>query len=232
VFYGEPYNKPYYPGFFERYGWRPKHSWESVEVIGDSLEQVMAWGTPRYNDFLANGYLFDQFDDARFDTELTRLYGALTASFSGFSGFTPITRDEFSAMFSKLRHALNPRLFTFVTGPQGELAGFAGAFLDLSAAVRAMRGKTNIPARLRFTMRRRRVDRLVFYIIGVSPREAARQTGLGGAAICHVTRSLHALGYRSVVAALMPQDGRSRGLVGGRDAMPAQRQYTLYEIER
>lgn len=231
VFYGEPYNKPYYPGFFERYGWRPKRNWESVEVIGDAIEQLTTWGTPRYQDFVANGYRFDKFDNARFDSELTRLYGALTESFSGFFGFTPITIDEFVAMFSKLKYALDPRLFTFVTDPRGELAGFAGAFLDLSAAVRAMRGQTSICARLRFIMRRRRVDRLVFYIIGLSAREAARQTGLGSAAVCHVTQSLHTLGYRSIVAALMPQDGRSRGLVGGRDAMPAQREYTLYEIE-
>ena len=232
VFYGEPYNKAFYPDLFTRCGWRAVRTWESVEVIGEqAVEQVIAWGTPRYEEFLHNGYRFEAFDARCFDRELERLYQALTTSFAGVVGFTPITCGDFADMFSKLKYALDPRFFTFIYNTDDELAGFAGAFLDLSDAVRSMRGSTHLLARLRFALRRRRVDRAVFYIVGVSPEEAAKRTGLGGAAVRHVLEKCNRYGFRSVVAALMPQDGRSRGLVGGRDAMKAQREYSLYEIE-
>ena len=103
-------------------------------------------------------------------------------------------------------------------------------FLDLGDAARAMKGRDNVLARARFLLHRRRVDRVVFYIVGVMPEEAAKNPGLGSAAVCYLTRQILAAGYHKLVAALMPQEGRSRGLAGG--LVPAQRQYTLYEINR
>ena len=70
---------------------------------------------------------------------------------------------------------------------------------------------------------------MVFYIVGVTPEEEKSEPGLGGAAVCQLLRRMLAEGYHSLVAALMPEDARSRGLVG-REAIPAQRRYTLYEV--
>jgi hypothetical protein len=232
VFHGEPYNKSFYPDLFTEHGWEAVRTWESVELVGArDLQQVIGWGSARYEKFLDNGYRFEPFDESRFDRELEKLYHALTASFGGFVGFTPISIDEFAAMFSKLRHALVPEWFTFIYTPQDELAGFAGAFLDLSDAVRSMHGSTGLLSRLRFVLHRRRTDRVVFYIVGVSPEETARVSGLGGAAVRHVSGIFYEQGIRSVVAALMPRDGRSRGLVGGDRGLEAEREYTLYELE-
>lgn len=232
LFHGEPYNKSFYVDLFTQHGWKTVRTWESAEVIGvGEMQQVIGWGTARYEEFLQSGYRFEPFDADRFDKELERLYHALTSSFAGFVGFTPISIDEFSDMFSKLKHALVPEWFTFIYNPEDELAGFAGAFLDLSDAVRSMHGSTHLLSRLRFALHRRRADRVVFYIVGVSPEETARGSGLGGAAMRHVSGIFYEQGMRSVVAALMPRDGRSRGLVGGQEGLEAQRAYSLYEFE-
>ncbi|MBK5096336.1 MAG: hypothetical protein JJE01_01050 [Gemmatimonadetes bacterium] len=231
-FYGEPYNKDFYPALFTSCGWRPVRTWESVEVSGErAIEQVLAWSTPRYEEFLRRDYTFETFDSRRFDSELERLYHALTASYAGFFAFTPITFGEFASQFSRLRPAMDPRWITFACSAEEELAGFAGAFLDLSDAIRSMRGRTDLLARLRFAVQRRRADRVVFYIVGVSPEEAARQNGLGGSLVRHVLGTCYEQGFRSLVGALMPKDGRSRGLAGGRGAMEAQREYSLYEMD-
>ena len=232
LFNGEPYNKSFYADLFTHYGWRPRQTWESFEIIGArDMQDVIGWGSSRHEEFLQRGYRFEPFDARHFDQELQRLYPVLTASFSGFAGFTPITPDEFADRFSKLKHALVPEWFTFIYEPQGELAGFAGAFLDLADAVRSMRGSTHLFSRLRFALHRRRGDRAVFYIIGVTPEEAARGSGLGAAAMQHVSQIFYEQGVRSVVVALMAQGSRSRGLLSGSKGLQGQREYSLYEIE-
>ena len=91
-FYGEPYNKPYYPGFLERYRFTPRQHWHSLEVRDPStLEQMAARGASRYRQLLRKGYRFEPFDMDRFQDELGKLHGILSESFRRFLGITPIS---------------------------------------------------------------------------------------------------------------------------------------------
>jgi hypothetical protein len=62
-FYGEPYNKVYYPALFERYGFARRQYWHSVELTGQGpLEKMIAPGAARYDKLIEQGYRFERFN--------------------------------------------------------------------------------------------------------------------------------------------------------------------------
>jgi hypothetical protein len=229
LFLGEPYNMPYYPDYFTGFGFRPLATWDSLEVAGrDELEHMITRGRQRYELLRQRGYRFRPFEPRHWDREVATLHRVLSASFARFPGFTAISPEEFARLFAAGRSGLHPELSCFVHNDAGDLAGFAAAFLDLGRAVRAMQGRTDLFARLRFLTARRRSDRVNFYIGGITPEEEARGTGLGRAGFYYVIQRALDLGYESLILSLRQIGNPSRALPG-RSAPTPQRQYALYE---
>jgi hypothetical protein len=231
-FWGEPYNKPYYPGFFEDAGFARRHRWHSVELEGRGfIESLMARGAESYETLRRQGYLFESFDARRFEKELLRLHGLVSESFSRFIDFTPIPAEEFLRLFGRSRPALVPRLGLFVTDERGLPAGFAVAILELAEAVRAMRGKTSTVGRLRFAALRTRARRVNFFAGGLTPVEIAKRSGLGRAAFHWILRQILQEGYEHVLITLISEDNRCNGFLGPL-AKDYGREYALYELGR
>ena len=162
-----------------------------------------------------------------FDDELRKLYEVLDASFRHFFGFTHLSYAEFETLWCSTRYAFHPSLATFIHDGEGHLVGFAGAFLALGDAVRATRGESNVLAKARFLLRRRRVERILFYLGGMTPEEQAKRSGLGRAGFHYIIRQIIDTGYDRVVVALMAERNPVRGLLRGRTA-DADREYVLF----
>ena len=232
LFYGEPYNKPYYPTFFENYGFSAKQHWDSVEITGrDTLEKMIVRGEKRYQLLTDRGYRFELFNKSNFQDELQKLHIVMAKSFGGFLGFTPIPFKEFEQFFKKGRYAIHPKLFVLIYDENNILAGFATAFLELSDAIRSMNGENNLIAKLRFIYNRRRVDRINFYIGGVTPEETARKTGLGRAGFYYIINQMLNDGFEKLLLTLRLKGNFAHGLLGKNAPVP-QREYTLYELNR
>jgi hypothetical protein len=232
LFLGEPYNKPYYPDFFEAAGFVRRQRWHSVEVRGRGLiESLLAREAESYEALRARGYRFDGFDVRRFEQEMLRLHHLIMRSFGGFLDFTPLPSDEFVRLFSASRPALNPKFILFVNDENNIPAGFAVALLELSNAVRAMRGKTGLVSRLAFMARRRGARCVNFYAGGITPEEAARKSGLGRAGFFYILQQILDEGYEHVLVTLVSEHNRSNGLLGAL-ADNYEREYALYELSR
>lgn len=230
IFIGEPYNKPFYEDQFLHIGFRPKQNWHSLELQGrDVLEEMIKPYSECYYQLKKNGYRFDFFNLKSFNSELHKLYSILSQSFSGFLGYTQISYQQFKQIFAPNRYALHPPLFTFVYDESNTLAGFASAFLDLANSIRQMKGNDNLIAKMKFLYSRRRVDRILFYMGGITPHEADKRSGLGKAGFYHLITQILSEGYKKVIVALMANSSRARNLLSGRENL-AQRQYTLYEL--
>jgi len=227
-FHGEPSNKTYYPDFFERFGFLARQRWNTLELDAAALDQLAASGADRSRKLIESGYRFEPFDLRRFDVSVEALHAVLTRSFSGFLGYTPISLPEFRGLMSVARQALHPDCSTFVYDAEGALAGFAGVFRDLGAAVRAMRGGRGLLARLRFLHHSRRAKRLMLHIGGITPEEAEKRSGVAKGAFCHVVRKLRQQGCERVLATLIAKGNPVRRLYG-RCATDERREYTLYE---
>ncbi len=230
LFYGEPYNRAYYPEFFLQYGFTAKSYWDSVEVTGrETLEGMIQRGLMRYRELIGRGYRFEHLNMKKFQEELRKLHRILSESFHDFLGYTPILFEEFSALFGKLRYAIDPRFFIFVYDENNALVGFAGAFLELSDAIRSMSGKDNIIRRISFLYKRRHVSRINFYIGGMTPEEAVKRTGLGRAGFAYVLKYVMDAGYETVLFTLRAKGNVAHGLLGKHAPLP-QREYALFEL--
>ena len=229
-FHGEPYNKPYYEAFFRSSGFEVAKSWKSVEVAGvDRLALVHDRGKDRLTRTKAEGYRFRTFDTGRFQEDLRELHGLVTGAFRGFLGYTDITYDSFERLFAPDRRALDPCLITFVHDPAGRLVAFMGSFPDLAEAVASMGGRSGPRARLRFALKRRKVARVLVYLVGSNGEERRKRSGLGRALGAHLVEQMRDAGYSSFIAALMADGSPAFPLLAGQGA-GSEREYVLYRL--
>lgn len=229
-FYGEPYNKAYYPGFFEKYGFIAKYFWDSVEVTGHkNMQKILAFGEQRYKYLLSTGYRFKQMKRRQLINDLNNFQSVLTKSFKSFTGFTPIPLKEFRRLFEKTRYAFHPKLFTLIYDEKNEIAGFALALLELSDAIRSMNGRDNLLSIIKFINHRQRVNRINFYLIGITPEEEIKKSGLGRAIAYFMVHQILNQGYETVIFSLMAKGNRAHDLMGDH-AKKTNREYTLFEL--
>lgn len=223
-FYGEPYNAPYYPRLFEAMGFEPFKSWKSTFSTGDGIQAMAEKTKPRYDKAIALGYRFRTLDMKRFDDELKLLYGLISQSFSGFTGFHPISEAVFSELFRGLKAIADPRLIYFALDPEGVVVGYSCVLPDLAPAVGHMRGKTDLWAKVRFAVARRARAHIALYL-GITPEEQAKRTGTGGALAYLTTSTSHASGL-PLISALMAEGSFAANY--GRESIDCTHRYALY----
>ena len=230
-FYGEPYNKPYYPDFFQRYGFTVKDEWDSLIVTGqDRIKNMIVRGEKRYRMLLDRGYRFEPINMDNWSQEMKKLHQVMTASFAGFLGCTPLSVEELRRMMASSRYAIDPDLFLFIYNENNDLAGFAAAFLELGDAVRAMNGDSGLLAKLRFLQKRRKADKMNFYIGGATPEELARRSGIGRAGFYAIINGVIEKGYETLMLTLRLKGNSAHGLAAKSETEP-QREYALYELQ-
>lgn len=231
TFYGEPYNNTYYPGFFSRFGFSVKKTWDSLERWSRStLETIIARLEPRYRRLLDEGYQFKSIDVNQAN-DFRQLYTALIRSYHGLLGITPFEFDDFEQILGQYLKAFEVRFTNLIYDPHGNVAAFSVAYPDYSGAIRAMHGKDDLLAKLRFRLRRGKADRVVFYMIGATPEEVERRHGLGSAAYYHTMQQILGAGFQTVLFAIIADDSGVRRLLGEEMSF-TQRTYSLYELNR
>jgi hypothetical protein len=229
---GEPDNKPYYPEQFARFGFTERRRWNSFPLDGpEGLEELATAGWEDYWRLKTRGYRFEPFDTEHFDESVATLHRVLGDSFSRFLGFTPVELDEFREVLGVARHAIEPRCSHFYYDEVGTLAGFGVALRDLAPAVRAMRGRSGLRARLAFLRRRRHARRLLLHLGGITRAESEKHTGLARAAVHHMLCRVRQAGYADVHATLVAGGSPMRRHYGP-FASDRRREYTLFELGR
>lgn len=228
VFFGEPYNKSYYPGFFASHGFTIRKRWYSLEVAGRGpLQSLIEPCRNAHERALADGYRFAAID-VRDPATVVSLQSVIEASYRNFLGLSPLPSDQFQEIFADYARALDQRFAIAALDGRGSLCGFAIAYPDYGQAIRAMRGRDSVVARLRFYLRSRNLNRAVFFMIGITPEQARRRRGLGRALHYRCVSALLEAGFESVVFALLAEDSPGWPLIGNRKD-EAQKEYALYE---
>lgn len=229
-FYGEPYNKRYYPDYFVRYGFVPKYFWDSIEITKRGIfEKIISFGEQQQKFLADKGYHFRQPDVKQIRADLKGLHSMLTSAFKGFTGFTPIGIEEFRLLFEKIRLAFRPELFTVIYDENNVIAGFAMALLELSDALRSMKERDNLFARMKFIRSRKHVNRINFYLIGITPEEEKKKSGLGRAISSFMIRKILNMGFETIIFALMSKENRAHKLLG-KHGQKSNREYALFEL--
>jgi ribosomal protein S18 acetylase RimI-like enzyme len=227
-FFGEPYNKRYYPGLFERNGFVVRKRWNSVEVCGRAaIERRLEDWAGDHARALADGYRFAPIK-VRNPEHVQALHRVVADSYRNFLGMTALDRDEFRDVLAAYAEVLDSRFTIGAWSADGAICGFAIAYPDHARAVQAMGGSDSLLARLRFLLRARTATRAVFFMLGITTEASTRRRGLGRALFHACLRSLVAADFESVVFALLAED--SPGWQVLRDCRAeAQKEYVLFE---
>lgn len=227
-FFGEPYNKRYYPAFFASGGFEIRKHWHSVEISGAAaLQARLAPWADDYARAVAGGYRFAPID-VRSATHVQALHAVIDDAYRHFLGMTRLDRGEFSDVFGAFAEGLNPRFAIGAWTGRGTLAGFAIAYPDYARALQAMQGRDSLFGKLRFYLRARGTRRAVFFMIGISAAASERRRGLGRALFHAELRALLAAGFDSVVFALLAEDSPAWHFLSDCRGK-AQKEYALYE---
>ena len=166
-----PYNKAYYAGLIERYGFRPELELASYRIRqGQSLLDDIRPTRIRLEGRLARqGITVGPIDMRRFDEEIEALRLAYNRAFSGGWGFVPITAEEFRYYARDIRRITGPEMMLLAKkGP--ETVGLLCVLPDINQVlIRIKNGRLFPFGVFRLIFGRRRIHRVRLLIFGVVP---------------------------------------------------------------
>lgn len=231
TFFGEPYNKRYYPDFFTRFGFSVKKTWDSLEREGRAaLEKMIARFAPRHRSLLDEQYRFESIDVNAIH-HLQQLHSVLVRSYSVMLGATPLEFADFERLLGQYLKAFSARFVDLVYDPAGNLAAFGVAYPDYSDALRVRPSQAEQSANAPLDLESGRADRAILYMIGATPEEVLRRHGTGSAMYYHIMQQILAAGFQTLVIAIVADDSGARSLLG-EEMRSVQRSYALYELNR
>ena len=221
----EPHNPEYYPRLWEQAGFSPLERYHSKRL--EDVTLVVERFQPIYARLQQKGYGLQRFDLRHFDRELRRLYELSLEIFAQNKLYRDISWEQFRVLYEPMKSVIDSRLAWFATSPEGEDVGFMFAIHDYHAALVAMRGKSNLLAKMRFVLNRHKAKAINLKSMGVVPGH--RRSGIGVALVCEVYRQMLAMGYKRANLCLIHDDNPSSRLDGGLATIL--RRYCLYEYQ-
>ena len=175
-FVGEPQNPPYYPEFFEKYGFALSDQWESNIVGRDGMRRLCDSHQEQYELFKKLGY---QEETATTKNLMGICWELVMETYKGFTGFSYLSQEELMTIYGAIPYLIERKGSFFLKDPRGEYVGFILVLNDLAAAVKAMKGKTGFFAKLRFKLNSHKYETASLYQGGIkfSAMREALKTG-------------------------------------------------------
>lgn len=204
LFFLEPDNPDQWPDHFTNSGFSELASYTS------SLNTDLSYTDPRLDAVAERmeqqGVLIRQLDISCFDRELESIFELSLLGFRNNLLYSPISREEFCAMYQKVKPFIRPEL-TLLAEHEGRCCGFMFAVPDM---LQAQRGEE--------------LDQVILKSVAVLPGKS--YGGLGNLLMARVLANARKLGFRRAIHALM-LDSNSSLTMSNRYATPMRR-YALF----
>lgn len=151
---GEPRNPPYYPAFFEKYGFKPTYDWQSRTVDIKGLYAICKNYKDHFDLFERMGYeiIYITKNCEQYFMELA--YELFIDSYKVFTGFTTLSKKDFLQLYKYVPMLLDKEATFFLKNPKGEYIGFLLVLKDLTKALIKMNGQTDLKAKLKYFLYR------------------------------------------------------------------------------
>lgn len=166
------WHPPVYTDLLEAAGYRPTYPWWSyrIDFSSDVYREVSARA-------LRNAHCrIRPVNKRRWDADLETFMNVYNESFQDEWEYHPFTIEEMREFFKPLKPILDPRLL-LLAEVDGQPAGLCFGLPDWSPHARALKGKSNAFAQLRFALRARKYQDGSLYAIGVLERHRGKHIG-------------------------------------------------------
>lgn len=225
AFIKEPHNPTYYPALWENAGFEVVDSYdsflvESSKLAADNQEKF-------YKRAVKNGYTFQNLTAENYQQFLPVIYKISCEIFSQNRHYSEITYDEFERLYLPAKNLLIKDLSWIAQDSEGNYAGYVFAFPDYHIALESMKGKTNLFAKIKFLINKRKAKRCCLKTLGVTSKY--RGSGLTAALTYLVYKNSHLQGYDQTYMCLMHSDNDSRKFSGNQHK--PFRKYALYRYK-
>jgi GNAT superfamily N-acetyltransferase len=189
-FFLEPTNPPEWPAWWRAGGFEPLAEYYSTATRDlMTRDERLTGATAR---MAAAGVTIREFDSARFEEELGRIFDVSTISFQANYLYTPLPRAEFVAQYGAMRTQMRPEL-VLLAEQAGRPVGYVFAIPDLAEAKRGGPIRT-----------------VIVKTLAVLPGRA--YAGLGALLLDAVQGAAQRLGFTRAIHALMHETNASRNL--------------------
>lgn len=222
-FIKEPWNPPYYSSLIESAGFTVAETYDS-HVVADPAR---AAGNQKkfYDRCLRQGYSFCPITAKNFSVLLPEIYTLSCRIFAENILYTPVDQDEFKRLYLPARALMQTGLSWISYDSEQKPVGYVFTFPDYADALRAMGGKSNFPAKIRFLLNKKKAMRTCLKTLGTVPEKQG--SGLTAALTYLSYKNSVDLGYKETLMCLMHSSNDSRRF-GGNANHPF-RSYALYE---
>jgi len=223
-----PYNADYYPGIYESLGLRRAMDWYAYRVDAEmpgiqKMRRVGARLLRRHPEIRIR-----PLDLARYEEEVARLHEIYDDAWEQNWAHVRVTEAEFAFLAEGFRQILDPDI-CFVAEVEGRVAAISVTFPDLNQVVKKMRGRLLPFGWWHWIFRKRAIDRVRVFMLGVA-REF-QSLPLGAALYARTFDVGLSKGYRFGEASLiLEQNLRMRGALEKMGAT-IEKTYRNYEME-
>ena len=171
------YNKSYYPGFADRYGFVKNTDHFAYYMIADRVSQKSVKYSDTFEARLkAKGITIRTVNMKKFYEEAEQAQKVYNSAWEKNTGFVPMTYNEFMHLAKDMKTIMDPNLI-FIAEHQGKFIGFSFSFPDINQALKGVKRGRLLPFGIfKLLLNRRKINKMRVVVMGVI--EGYRKLGI------------------------------------------------------
>jgi hypothetical protein len=174
------------------------------------------------------GVVIRTLDRGRWEQDIRTACRLFNAALGYLPAFVPVAEEEFLAMAEGLKPILDDEL-ALLAEVDGKPAGFGLVLPDVNQALRHCRGSLGPVGMLRFLLARRRIDRVSFKIMMVSPEFQDRFVEV--LILRRLGEAVWRKGYRQVDLSMTGDENWKSNRIQERTGPRVYRRYRIYQTD-
>ncbi|MEY3052078.1 MAG: hypothetical protein RLY31_1863 [Bacteroidota bacterium] len=222
------YNKPYYPAFMDRYGFRKQMDLLAYHGHKDRIDTKVLGLSDAFAERLGRrGITIRRLDTRRFKQEIVAVREVYKSAWDRNWGFVPPTDAEFDRLAAEMKMIIDPD-FALMAEHEGHLVAFALAIPNINEITRTIRRGRLLPTGMfKLLFRRKHIKSARVILLGVVPD--FRRLGIEGVFYARLMSEFFRKGYVEGEASwiLETNDLMRRGIE--RAGLTVYKRYRLYE---
>jgi hypothetical protein len=171
------YNKPYYPGFAERYGFTKSSDHFAYYMTGDTLSQKSLRVSEAFENRLkTKGITIRAVNVKKFKEEAEKAHQVYNSAWDKNAGFVPMTYNEFMHLCNDMKPVMIADL-CFIAEHEGKFIGLSFSLPDINQVLKDVRKGRLLPFGIfKLLFNRKKINKMRVVVMGVV--EGYRKLGI------------------------------------------------------
>ncbi|MFO0321549.1 MAG: hypothetical protein ACK504_03880 [Bacteroidota bacterium] len=171
------YNKDYYPGFADRYGFTKKTDHFAYYMTDQSISEKSIRVCDAFEERLKKkGIVIRTVNMKKFNEEAQKSHQVYNTAWDKNTGFVPMTNNEFMHLCKEMKTIMNPEL-CFLAEHDGKLIGFSFSIPDINQVLKDVKKGRLLPFGIfKLLFNRGKINKMRVVVLGVI--EGYRKLGI------------------------------------------------------